>query len=259
MKSEIKLVIDGLFFKYSPNGIFSLQIENVHHNFDSALGIYGNSGTGKSTLGRIVADLIKPKSGEVKVEFLHNNGINGRSPSVIYSPQFPERVFLGSQVAETVDYIASMNRDRPDFKAELVALLNSFSVSYPDIKDKGGHEMSGGELRRFALCLVFAFHSDLLILDEPTIGLEGKGVNQLDSAIKRISQDRAVIIISHDIKLVENLCRKVWILRDGRIIFNGSLDKVKTNPEVTKDSGLKYYKYLEKIVEERKKTIFGSS
>ena len=145
------------------------------------------------------------------------------------------------------------------YKDELVELLNSFSVSYQDLKDKSGHEMSGGELRRFAICLVFAFHSDLLILDEPTIGLGGKGVNQLVGTIKKISEDRAVIIISHDIKLIENLCRKVWILRDGRIIFNGSLDKVKTNLNLTEDSGLKYYKYLERIVEDRKKTIFGSS
>lgn len=258
MNSVINISIRELFYKYQCGSEFSLNIPKAHFSFTRPLGIYGLAGSGKSTLGKTLASLIAPLKGSIKFNYSNSeNSEPQETPSVLYSTQFPERVFLGTRVRDTVDYIASKNSHPERFRLNMTGCLEKFSLNYKDIQAKNGHEMSGGELRRFALSLSFALQPDLLILDEPTIGLGGKGKEELGNVIKYFTRERALIVISHDLQIISNICPYIWIMRKGKVIFNGYVANVKNSNPLVGKVGLSYYKELDMIIRKRRFEMLG--
>lgn len=226
MSSKLLLSIKKIYHKYPNNEDFRLDMQEMFYTFDQPLGIYGLSGSGKSTFGKIIAGLLVPLIGEIELRWLEKeNCEHKKPPDVMYSTQFPEKIFLGSKVKDTVELILSKNPDLKGMKLNLINFLSKFSVDYVNIEHKSGYELSGGELRRFALSLSMACSPDLLILDEPTIGFGGKGKQQLRNICKEFKKEHALIVVTHDFSLIASICNHLWVLDKGKIIFNGDLSK----------------------------------
>ncbi len=149
------------------------------------------------------------------------------------------------------ELILLKNPDLEEMKLNLVNFLSKFSVDYKNIEHKNGYELSGGELRRFALSLSMACSQDLLILDEPTIGFGGKGKQQLRNICKEFKKEHALIVVTHDFRLIEDICDHLWVLDGGKIIFDGNFDEL-AHSFLQKDRvGLNIYEMFEKGILER--------
>jgi len=235
MQSELRLEINSIRHCFQPEMAFQLVVENLTHKFQGILGLYGLSGSGKTTLSKILAGIIDPQIGDFRFCF---KGSVTDIPRIIYSPQFPERIFLGVRVQDTVERIVVHRTDGIMIKERLVNFLKKFGVDYHQIKSRCGFELSSGEARRLALCLSMSLGPDLLILDEPTIAMGPTGRAQLIAVLDEYLIGSRVMIVSHDFDLIKNICRECWILHHGSLIFRGNLSELKTRPEVKKMVGI---------------------
>jgi len=235
MQPELRLEINQIRHCFQPEMVFRLLVEKITHKFQGILGLYGLSGSGKTTLSKILAGIIAPQVGDFK---FHCRGSATEIPRIVYSPQFPERIFLGVRVHDTVERIVAHRTDGIMLKDRLIDFLKKFGIDYHAIESRCGFELSGGEVRRLALCLSLSLGPELLILDEPTIALGPIGKAQLMTVLHEYLVDRCVIVVSHDFDLIQKICRECWILHHGSIIFKGKLSELKTNTEVKKIVGI---------------------
>jgi len=235
MQPELQLEISCIHHCFKPEMAFRLIVEDLTHKFQGILGLYGLSGSGKTTLSKILAGGIYPQIGDFRFYF---KGSATDIPRIVYSPQFPERIFLGVRVQDTVERIVAHRTDGYMVKDRLIYFLEKFNVDYHAIESRCGFELSGGEIRRLALCLSMSLLPDLLILDEPTIAMGPIGKAQLITVLHEYLVDRCVIVVSHDFDLIQKICRECWILHHGNLIFKGNLSELKTRTEVEKMVGI---------------------
>jgi ABC-type multidrug transport system ATPase subunit len=235
VKPELLLEINCIHHYFQPEVAFRLAVEQLTHKFQGILGLYGLSGSGKTTLIKILAGIIHPQIGDFRFYF---KGSPTDVPRIIYAPQFPERIFLGVRVQDTIERIVANRADGIVIKDRLIDFLNKFGVNYHEIESRCGFELSGGETRRLALCLSMSLVPDLLILDEPTIAMGPTGKAQLVAILNECLLDSWVIVVSHDFNLIRKICRKCWILHHGSLIFRGNLSELKTRTEVKEMVGI---------------------
>ena len=248
MKPELDIKVSNIEYRFQPESMFNLAIGDLKYRFDGALGMYGLSGSGKTTFSKILAGINTPQTGELHFSF-KNGAVE--PPKVIYSPQFPEKIFLGVRVGDTVHQIAAQNPLKTDLYEQIKFYLNRFSMNYDMIKDKSGFELSGGELRRFAISLSLAMSPDLLILDEPTIGMGYKGKNQLYSVLEDFQRQHHVLIVSHDFELIRKICKHFWILHQGSLIFNGNLIELDSQHDIKEQVGIHLFEmYFHELIKQ---------
>jgi ABC-type multidrug transport system ATPase subunit len=235
MKTELRLEINRIRHCFQPEVSFRLVVLELTHRFQGILGLYGLSGSGKTTLSKILAGIIQPQIADFQ---FYLNGSPAVAHRIIYAPQFPERIFLGVRVRDTVERIVAHQADGIMVKERLIDFLNKFGMDYGVIESRCGFELSGGEARRLALCLSMSFLPDLLILDEPTIAMGPKGKAQLIAVLDEFLMDSRVIVVSHDFDLIKKICRECWILQSGSLIFRGNFDELEARAEVKEVVGI---------------------
>lgn len=237
---KIELTIKNLLFKYPDNPEFCLNIPDLSHCFKSSLGIYGCSGTGKSTLGRIIAGLFPDYENNINLTQFNTRRIfNGPKPKVMYVPQFPEKMFLGEKIKDTISLISSIG-EYGNLEENVKNFLSKFSLNYVEIKNRSGYELSMGELRKFAISLGMGCSPDILILDEPTIGLGQKEEVEFYNCVQDFVSDHFVMIISHDYEILKKFCDEIWILDFGQVIFTGSFRELEYNYKIKEKVGLNF-------------------
>ena len=171
--------------------------------------LVGDNGSGKTTLARLLAGLLKPRHGKVRVR--------GQVGLLFQNPL--EQLFC-----ETVE-------DEVAFGLRNVGLLtSSFLEETLTVADLGclrhrpTHALSGGEQQRTALASVTALQPDLLILDEPTMGQDWGHLSAFMDHVGRLSKEgMTILLITHDHKLVHHYARRVLLLRGGRIVADSAV------------------------------------
>ncbi|MDO9548047.1 MAG: energy-coupling factor ABC transporter ATP-binding protein [Candidatus Marinimicrobia bacterium] len=234
MQGDLSVNIRNIDYQFRNADAFRLQINGLGYPFNGVLGLYGLSGSGKTTFSKLLAGIIKPVSGSVS--FIKNG--YSAVPKIIYSPQFPEKILLGIHIGDTVQQIVSRNLADDGVYDSICNYLQKFSLDFDKIMDKSGFELSGGELRRLAIALSLALSPDLLILDEPTIGLGRKGKNQLYDILEEFRQQHHIMIVSHDFNLIRKICGHYWILHQGNLIFTGNLKALEFRPDIVEKVGI---------------------
>jgi len=234
MRGELSVNICNLEYTFRKTDTFHLQINDLDYSFNGVLGMYGLSGSGKTTFSKLLAGIIEPVSGSVS---FFTNG-HSAVPKIIYSPQFPERILLGIHIGDTVQQILSQNVNKIGVYDSICNHLQKFSLDFNNIRDKSGFELSGGELRRLAIALSLALSPDLLILDEPTIGLGRRGKTQLYSILEEFRQQHHIMIVSHDFNLIRRICNHYWILDRGKLIFTGDLNALRRQQDIIEKVGI---------------------
>ena len=162
----------------------------------SFFGICGRSGSGKTTLAKIICGLLNPSAGTVEVS---------EQPRLVM--QFPERQLFAKTVLEDVMY-GPLNQGKSRQEAEGIAarIMKCLGLS-EGILAKNPFALSGGEKRLAAIAGILAMESNILVLDEPTAGLDATGRNALVSILENLhAEGRTIILISHDKELLESLC-----------------------------------------------------
>lgn len=228
--------------------------------------IVGKTGSGKSTLIEHINGLLLPTKGEVAVdnilitnpqskkerrELAKKLKILRQDVAVLF--QFSEQQLFETSVLKDIIF-APLNygvaEEEAILKAKELVKLVGLDESY---LDKSPFELSGGEMRKVALCGVLALEPKVLILDEPTVALDYQSREEIMAMVKRLKEefDMTIVLVTHNMDYVLEYADKVFVLKNGEISFEGKVEDLFLNEQVLKENSLelpevlKFYKKLE--------------
>lgn len=243
----MSIKIKGLNYIYAAGTPFekaALKDINLEIADGEFAGIIGHTGSGKSTLIQHINGLIRPTSGEIEVD---GRKISGQSSSlntlcreVGLVFQYPEHQLFELTVAKDIAF-GPRNLGLPPEEVEQrvkeAAALVGLKEKY---MEKSPFELSGGQKRRVAIAGVLAMRPKILILDEPTAGLDPKGRDSILHQIRQLHRQTGltVILVSHSMEDVAEYVDRVIAMNDGRIVLDGTPRQVFSQRDTLLSIGL---------------------
>lgn len=226
-----------------PASIWALDNLSLTINEGDFFGIIGHTGSGKSTLLRILAGLSKPTSGNVSIGGIDSTSKEGKNTvreSVGIVMQYPEKQLFAQTVFEDCAF-GPRNLGLPEKEVEerVVSALGLVGLDERFL-NKSPFELSGGQQRRVAIAGVLAMRPRILILDEPTAGLDPFGCRSLLKLIKRLHDEYGVTIlmVSHNMDSIAYLSNRILVLNKGSEFMQGSPIEVFSEEERLRKIGL---------------------
>ncbi len=246
-KTSIAIELKNVNFSYNNLDVFkdfNFQIEG-----DQLISLIGVNGSGKSTFLKLLLGLLSPRSGEVRLLGLHPRELKVRSQvgSALQEIDFPSNVRVG----EMLDFVRAQFKDSHSKDS----LIKDFSLE--EFKNKSCSQLSGGMKRRLALACAFAGKPKIVLLDEPSTGLDVQSRKQLMTNLKKYQQEQKalVIMISHYPTEIIDSVDHFYLLKNGalEIISRERMSSLKQVSEITFTSEKPWSK-----VDEKKATIKGN-
>ncbi len=209
--------------------------------------IIGPTGSGKSTLVKLINALLVPDSGTIRIgnktytQHTPPSDIKALRRHVGTVIQFPEMQLFGQTVEEDIIF-GPMNYGISKKEAQTIAQeklqLVGLDVSYLTVSP---FDLSGGEQRRVAIAGILALEPEILVLDEPTIGLDPQGQHDILELFNELNQRQGmtIILISHQMEQVAQYADQVYVMESGQLIMEGSPRDVFTWGEFATQTGLK--------------------
>ena len=201
-------------------------------------GLLGPNGAGKTTLLRMLATVIPPSSGTLRLLGRDPGGYGGRRQIRRRLGYLPQNLgyYPGFTVADFVEYFALLKEMPPDRLPGAVAA----AVERVDLGDKARSKLrtlSGGMLRRAGIAQAIVNEPDLLLLDEPTAGLDPEQRVAFRALLRDLAQRATVIVSTHLVEDVGAACSEVAVMDTGRIVFHGTPDELTVRAEGTDAAG----------------------
>lgn len=226
--------IKELSHVYSPKTPFSkTALDSVSFSVPegSFFGIIGHTGSGKSTLIQHFNALIEPQKGSVKVlgTELNDKKANRRAirERVGMVFQYPEYQLFAETVFEDVafgyrNFHEGKNTDPGRTEMAVRTAIEMVGLDYESVKDKSPLDLSGGQKRRVAIAGVIVTQPSVLVLDEPTAGLDPEGKREIFALIHQLKRNvcKTVIIIGHNMDEIAQNCDCILVLSKGRAVYN---------------------------------------
>ena len=241
------LKTENITYTYSPDAPFEKTAVNkisLSVDKDDFMGIIGHTGSGKSTLMQMCNGLLKPTSGRVLVNgediWQNPKEIRKYHFAVGLVFQYPEHQLFMETVYKDIAFGPKNKGLEGDELHAAVMKAVSFVGLSEQLLQKSPFELSGGEKRRAAIAGVLAMEPTVLILDEPTAGLDPYGRDSILSAIKdyQSQSNTAVMLVSHSMEDVAKLANKVLVLENGGELMSGGVEEVFSKSERLEQSGL---------------------
>ena len=225
---QVDVAFEHVSYRYGDDKAALLDID-LRIAPGETVALVGPSGSGKTTLVNLLLGFDRPASGDIFI-----NQINLASVSnddwlrhVAWVPQNP-RLIHGS-VAENIA-LGQVDPD-PSRLSEAARLaragrfIEALGNGYDTLIGEGGHPLSGGEIQRIALARAFYKRAPLVILDEPTAGLDAESEQAVSAAMEALGEDRSLLIIAHRLQTVRNADR-IYVLKHGRIVEQGGHEEL---------------------------------
>ncbi|MBF1299674.1 energy-coupling factor transporter ATPase [Parvimonas micra] len=209
------------------------------------VGIIGHTGSGKSTLIQHFNGILKPTSGDVfigdmntKDKELAKSGLRYKIGLVF---QYPEYQLFEETIEKDIAFgPKNMGLSEEEVTERVKEAMEIVGLDYEAKKDKSPFEISGGQKRRVAIAGILAMKPDILILDEPTAGLDPKGRDELFFQIKRLYEKNniTIVLISHSMEDVAKLVNRIIIMKNGHIHLDKSTKEAFSDVDDLKRVGL---------------------
>lgn len=190
-------------------------------------GFLGKNGAGKSTTMNIMTGYIAPTSGSVKINGydISKNPIQAKK-SIGYLPEIPP-VYQDMTVYEYLKFATELKKiKKKDRKEEILKAMESVQIS--DVRNRLIRNLSKGYKQRVGLAQAILGNPEVIILDEPTVGLDPKQIIEIRKLIKKLSQKHTVILSSHILSEVSAVCDYVMIISRGKLVASDTPDKLVT-------------------------------
>lgn len=201
---------------------FSLEGHKIH-------GVIGPIGSGKSTLLELMNGITRPNTGDIRIgsyELTNKNKkfkFNDFRYDVGLVYQFPEKQFVCNTVGEEIAFSQKIfDKKHKNLKNKVIKILKMVGLDESYI-NRSPFSLNGGEKRRVAIASVLISNPKLLIMDEPTIGLDGNSKRRLMRLLKslRDNYSKTIIIVSHDVDMLYEIVDNVIVLNKGKLIKVG--------------------------------------
>jgi len=239
-KTAIQL--ENLNFIY-PDGTHALKDINMKIKKGERVAVIGSNGAGKSTLFLHFNGILRPSSGILKIDgepisYQKKDLINIRQKVGLVF-QNPDDQLFSPTVKEDVAF-GPMNLGLPREEVEMRVKDSLGVVGMQGYDKKPPHHLSGGEKKRVAIAGILAMKPEIMVLDEPTTGLDPLGGDMIMNILYKLNHEKMTIIIaSHDVELVTLFANNIYVLHDGVIIGEGSPEEVFTNLKLLRKAHLK--------------------
>lgn len=218
-----------------------LRIENISKRFGKVQalnginlelgcgvhGLLGPNGAGKTTLMRIITTILVADQGKISYkDTVWDEQLNARSEVRRHIGYLPQRFGLYRQltVDEALSHIGVLKGIKSGLKEEVSKSLTYVNLSEHRHKKMG--ELSGGMVRRVGIAQAILGHPDIVIVDEPTAGLDPEERIRFLRLLQGIGENAIVLISTHLVEDVQSICEHVTILKEGKIMIDGTVDKV---------------------------------
>jgi len=195
----------------------------------SCAAIIGVTGSGKSTLVQHFNGLLRPTSGTVIVDGIDVSARGAdlqalrRRVGMLF--QFPEtQLFENSVYADVAFGPRRMKLSKREVRTRVLKALETVGLPPHDFAQRSPFELSGGQMRRVALAGVLAMSPTILVLDEPTTGLDADARGEFYYYLRRAQQEQGVtiVLVSHDMTEVATLANRLYVLNNGRLVMQGT-------------------------------------
>ncbi len=232
--------LSHIYMPGSPISHVALDNINLEIKTGSFVGLIGHTGSGKSTLIQHFNGLLKPTSGKVLLGGKDINESRETLKQLRFKVglvfQYPEYQLFDETVEADIAYgPKNMELTEAEIKERVFEAINYVSLDEALLK-KSPFELSGGQRRRAAIAGILALRPEVLILDEPTAGLDPKGRDDILSNISRLQKERGitVILVSHSMEDVAKVCESVIVMNKGTVAMQGSVRDVFRESETLK-------------------------
>lgn len=242
------LEVKNLSHIYSEGTPFEkVAIDNISLKIEKGefIGLVGHTGSGKSTFIQHLNGLLKPSSGEVYVQ---GRSISGARINLVEVRQkvglvfqYPEHQLFEETVEKDIAFgPMNLGLTNDEIEVRVKEAMKSVGLSYEEYKDSSPFELSGGQKRRVAIAGVLAMEPEILILDEPTAGLDPMGSREILDEIVNIYKEReiTIVLVSHNMEDVAKYTSRMVVMSAGKVVMDGSPRDLFSREEELKSYGL---------------------
>lgn len=227
---DAAIFAQGLNFTYNPKSNFAkhaLTDVNLTVNNGEFVAIVGHTGSGKTTFVQHLNALIRVQSGYLNVL---GQDLSAKKPDLKLLRQqvgmvfqYPEyQLFADTVLSDVCFGLKNFGIDKDKRQQMAKDALELVGLDFDSVKDKSPFDLSGGEKRRVALAGVLAMKPKILVMDEPTAGLDPRGKSEILTLVKKLNQTEnvTVLMVSHDMNEVYENADRVIVFRDGAIAYD---------------------------------------
>lgn len=259
----MSIKIENLTHIYMPKSPFektALHNVSVEIKDGEFMALIGHTGSGKSTLIQHINGLLKPSSGKIVVDDIditaHGVKLSDIRKRVGLVFQYAEYQLFEETIEKDIAFgPRNLGLNEEEITSRVKRAMNIVGLDYETYKDKSPFELSGGQKRRVAIAGVVAMEPKVLILDEPTAGLDPKGRDEILGKIELLHKEynMTIILVSHSMEDVAKVANRILVMEDGKCILDGPPNLIFKEVETLERVGLAVPQVTYLIRELRKK------
>lgn len=240
----------------------SIEVINLTHTYDigmpyektavsdvtlsipkaSITGIIGSTGSGKSTMIQHFNALLNPTSGKVLVDGVETTKYDKKSlrKKVGLVFQYPETQLFGETIFQDIAFgPQKQGLKEAEVREKVIESMKMVGLDPEKYSQRSPFKLSGGEKRKVAIAGILACHTEILVLDEPTAGLDPVSRFNFLELIKGFKREgHTLIMVSHDMDEIARICENVIILSKSKLIFSGDVNEAFSRPDLIEKAGL---------------------
>lgn len=244
----MSIKIENLTHIYMPKSPFekvALNNVNIEINEGEFIALIGHTGSGKSTLIQHMNGLLKPSSGRIIVDDMDitssNVNLSDVRKKVGLVFQYPEYQLFEETIEKDIEFgPKNLKLDQEEITKRVKKSMEMVGLDYEVYKDKSPFDLSGGQKRRVAIAGVIAMEPKVLILDEPTAGLDPKGRDDILGQIKLLHDKykMTIVLVSHSMEDVGKLAERIIVMNKGTVALQGKPSEVFKEIDTLESIGL---------------------
>ena len=244
----MSIKIENLTHIYMPKTPFEKKaIDDVSIEIKQGefIALIGHTGSGKSTLIQHINGLLKPTSGRILIDDIDITKKNTKLTTIRKKVglvfQYPEYQLFEETIEKDISFgPQNLGLDNDEINKRVRRAMKIVGLDYEEYKNKSPFEISGGQKRRVAIAGVVAMEPKVLILDEPTAGLDPKGRDDILSKIVQLYKEynMTIILVSHSMEDVAKVANRVLVMDRGKCILDGRPEKIFREIELLESVGL---------------------